>query len=50
LNKSSLYVSGITEGDKKKWENAYLLAREALKFKDAREKTGGNVIRSSNWK
>jgi hypothetical protein len=50
LNKASLYVTGISEGDKKKWADAYLLARESLKFKEARETTGGSVLRSSNWK
>jgi len=50
LNKLSLYVSGIPEGDKKKWADGNLLAREALKFKEARETTGGSVLRSSNWK
>ena len=50
LNKASMYVSGIPEGDKKKWADGNLLAREALKFKEARETTGGSVLRSSNWK
>ena len=50
LNKASMYVSGIPEGDKKKWADGNLLAREGLKFKEARETTGGSVLRSSNWK
>jgi hypothetical protein len=50
LNKASLYVSGITDGDKKKWLEAYLLNLDRLRIREARETTGGNVIRSSNWK
>jgi hypothetical protein len=50
LNKASLYVSGITEGDKKKWADAYLLNLEKLKLKEARETTGGNIIRSAAWR
>jgi hypothetical protein len=50
LNKASLYVTGISEGDKKKWKEAALTTREDLKFKEARETTGGSVLRSSNWK
>ena len=49
LNKASLYVTGITEGDKKKWAEAYALNLERLRFREARETTGGNVIRSSAW-
>jgi len=47
LNKLSMYVSGIPEGDKKKWADAALETREKLKFKEARETTGGNVLRST---
>lgn len=50
LNKASLYVTGIQESDKKKWADAYFLSRKALEFREARETTGGNVIRSSNWR
>jgi hypothetical protein len=50
LNKSSLYVTGIQDSDKKKWAEAYALNLEKLKFNEAREITGGNVLRSSNWK
>jgi hypothetical protein len=50
LNKASLYVTGITEGDKKKWEEGYLLNLDRLRTKEARETTGGNVIRSANWR
>jgi hypothetical protein len=50
LNKSSLYVTGIQDSDKKKWAEAYALNLEKLRFNEARETTGGNVIRSSNWK
>ena len=50
LNKASLYVTGISEGDKKKWKDASLETRNALIFKEARETTGGSVLRSSNWK
>ncbi len=49
LNKASLYVTGIQEGDKKKWLDAYLLNLERLRQREARETTGGNVIRSANW-
>lgn len=50
LNKASLYVTGISEGDKKKWKEAALTTREDLRFKDARETTGGHVMRSTPWK
>jgi hypothetical protein len=50
LNKASLYVTGITEGDKKKWADAYALNLDRLRLREARETTGGNIIRSSNWK
>lgn len=50
LNKSSLYVSGVPESDKKKWAEAYALNLERLRNREARETTGGNVLRSSNWK
>ena len=49
LNKASLYVTGITEGDKKKWAEAYALNLDRLRTREARETTGGNVIRSSAW-
>lgn len=49
LNKSSLYVTGISAEDKKKWADAYALNLERLRIREARETTGGNVIRSSNW-
>jgi hypothetical protein len=47
LNKASLYVTGISEGDKKKWAEAALFTRERLKFNEAREATGGHVMRST---
>jgi len=47
LNKASLYVTGISEGDKKKWAEASLITRDDLKFKEAREVTGGHVMRST---
>ena len=50
LDNASLYVTGISEGDKKKWKEAAITTREDLKFKEARETTGGSVLRSSNWK
>jgi len=50
LNKSSLYVTGIQDSDKKKWAEAYAFNLEKLRFNEARETTGGNVLRSSNWK
>lgn len=49
LNKLSLYVTGIPESDKKKWSDAYITAIEALKFREARETTGGHTLRSANW-
>jgi hypothetical protein len=50
LDNASLYVTGISEGDKKKWKEAALTTREDLKFKEAREATGGHVMRSTPWK
>jgi hypothetical protein len=50
LNKASLYVTGIQEGDKMKWREAAYQTRENLKFREARETTGGHVIRSANWR
>jgi hypothetical protein len=50
LNKASLYVTGITEGDKKKWAEAYVLNLDRLRTREAKETTGGNVIRSANWR
>jgi len=49
LNKASLYVSGVPEGDKKKWAEAYVLNLGRLKDREARETTGGNIIRSTAW-
>ena len=49
LNKASLYVTGISEGDKAKWKEAYSLNLERLRLREARETTGGNVIRSTAW-
>ena len=50
LDNASLYVTGISEGDKKKWAEAALFTRERLKFNEAREATGGHVMRSTPWK
>lgn len=50
LDNLSLYVSGIPESDKKKWKDAAVSTREDLKFREAREVTGGHVMRSANWK
>jgi len=50
LNKASGYVTGISAEDKAKWKEGALFTRENLKFNDAREATGGHVMRSSNWK
>jgi hypothetical protein len=50
LNKLSLYVTGVSDSDKKKWKDAYGAALDGLRFKEARETTGGNVIRSANWR
>ena len=50
LDNASLYVTGISAEDKKKWKEAAINTREDLKFKEARETTGGHVMRSSNWK
>ena len=49
LNKASLYVTGISEGDKAKWKEAYSLNLERLRLREAWETTGGNVIRSTAW-
>jgi len=49
LNKASLYVTGISEGDKAKWKEAYALNLERLRLREAWETTGGNVIRSTAW-
>lgn len=49
LNKLSLYVSGIPEGDKKKWETSYLIARENLRLRFAKEETGGATHRSTPY-
>lgn len=49
LNKASLYVTGISDGDKKKWADAYALNLDRLRTREAREATGGNVIRSTAW-
>jgi hypothetical protein len=46
LNKSSLYVTGISAEDKKKWAGAYEANLDRLRFKEAREATGGSVMRS----
>jgi hypothetical protein len=50
LNKASLYVTGISEGDKKKWAEAALITRGGLELNAARETTGGHVMRSTPWK
>lgn len=47
LNKSSMYVTGVSGEDKKKWEDGYLTTLGNLKTKEAREATGGNVLRSA---
>jgi hypothetical protein len=47
LNKASLYVTGIQEGDKKKWADAVLETRNRLILNDAKETTGGHVMRST---
>jgi len=50
LNKLSMYVPGIQESDKKKWAEAALATKGALKTREALEKTGGTTLRSANWK
>jgi len=47
LNKSSLYVSGISAEDKKKWKDAAFETRENLRLRFAAEETGGAVHRST---
>jgi hypothetical protein len=47
LNKASLYVTGIQDGDKKKWADAALETRNRLILNDAKEATGGHVMRST---
>jgi len=49
LNKASLYVTGISEGDKKKWKDAARDTLDLLKLREARETTGGHVMRSTAW-
>jgi len=49
LNKASLYVTGIQEGDKRKWKDAARDTRELLRLREDRETTGGHVMRSSAW-
>jgi len=47
LNKASLYVTGISEGEKKKWKEAALETKEALRLRFAGEETGGATHRST---
>jgi hypothetical protein len=47
LDNASLYVTGISEGDKTKWKDAALTTRADLKLREAREVTGGHVMRST---
>jgi hypothetical protein len=47
LNKSSMYVTGISAEDKKKWKDGYLEARENLRLRFAKEETGGATHRST---
>ena len=49
LNKSSLYVSGISKGDKDKWESALLDARENLRLTNSSESSSGVLLRSVPW-
>jgi len=49
LNKASLYVTGIQEGDKRKWKDAARDTRDLLRLREDRETTGGHVMRSSAW-
>jgi len=46
LNKASMYVTGISAEDKKKWKEAALETREALRLRFAGEETGGATHRS----
>ena len=46
LNKASMYITGISAEDKKKWKEAAFETREALRLRFAGEETGGAVHRS----
>lgn len=50
LNKLSLYVTGISAEDKKKWENAALVTRENLRLRYAKEATGGVTLRTEPYR
>lgn len=49
LNKASKYISGITEGDKKKWADAAKETREDIQMRFQSEMTGGSVLRTRAW-
>ena len=49
LNKASRYLSGIPEGDKKKWRSAADETRDALFLNEKKEETGGSVLRTEGW-
>jgi len=49
LNKASAWVSGIPEGDKKKWEEGAKDARERLILNHHREMTSGATMRTEGW-
>jgi len=49
LTKLSMYVTGVSDSDKKKWQDAYDAAKAVLMFKEARETTGGHIVRTSPW-
>jgi len=49
LNKAGLYVTGISDGDKRKWKDAAKDSLNLLKLRGYRETTGGQVMRSSAW-
>ena len=50
LNKLSLYVSGISAEDKKKWSDAAAATREKIRLRYATEATGGATLRTEPYR
>lgn len=49
LNLASRYISGIPEGDKKKWKDAAEETRHELFMNHHKELTGGATLRTNAW-
>ena len=49
LDKASKYISGIPEGDKRKWSEAAGMERERLVLLDLKEQISGAPMRSEPW-